>query len=254
MAGLGQYIYDLILRATDEDYPDIVHLPHTLAAIASYRSWRKEEGQPVNWFYDLVVSYWSHSQGGGCVGKGYLVGFQNMSLLTNPKHLKFHLIGYLLTYWSPRNIVYRTVNQPLNPARLFCVAMDSLDASTTACGLIDVGRKMHPKNNLLPYVTAILLMQSGAAVRWLDAKCRGKEVKSFLANPGSGVTKSALLALLWWHLGVGQKRNRVLVLLNVIWIGLDLIQDASGCDAFAHVHKPVVPVLQALERSLCLGQ
>lgn len=250
----GQYIYDLCIRATDRDYPDIIHFPHTLAAMATYRQWRKNEGQPNQWLYDLVASYWTHSQGGGCIGKGYQVGFHNIGTLSNPKHMSFHLIGYLLTYFSPRDVIYRMVSQPRHPLRLICVGMDSLDGNTTACGLIDVGRKMHPTNSLLPYVTAVLLMNTGATVRWLDAKCRGREPKCFLATPGSNITKPALLAMLWWHLGVGPKRNNVLVLLSVIWTALDLVQDVSGFDAFAQLHLPFLAVLRALQRIFNLGE
>merc|ERR1719238_2200472 len=172
-------------------------MPHTLISMANYRQWRQLEGQPLNWLYDLVISYWSHSQGGGSCAKGLQLGFHNMSFMTNPKHLKFHLIGYLLTYWSPRNIVYRIVSQPRHPLRLFCVAMDALDANTTQCAMIDVGHKLHSNNNLLPYVVTILMCHFGSLVRWLDAKIRGKDVKTWLTEPGSGVTRAFLLTFLY---------------------------------------------------------
>lgn len=119
--------------------------------------------------------------------------------------------------------------------------------------LIDVGRKLHPENTLLPYVTGVALYQSGAAVRWLDTKCRGKDVNGFLLAPGSGVTKGVLLALLWSLWGHGQKRDRNMVRICGLYTFLDLLTDISGFDAFAGLHKPLVPLLQVLRRILCLG-
>lgn len=255
MSGLGDFWYKLILQAVDEDYPDFIHLPHTLISTASYRRWRNKEGQPSQWLYDLVMSYWTHSQGGGAVCKGWLMGMNQMSWLTNPKHLSFHALGYLLIYWSPRNFIDRMVGTPRHPLRLCCVALDGLDAATTTCALIDAGRKLHPKNNVLPYIMGVLCYQTGAIVRWAEARLRGKDMKCILAAPGSGVTKGVVIAFLWGLLrNSGPQRNRNLVALTTLAMFLDVIEDAFGFDAYANVHKPIVPVLQALQKSLSLGE
>lgn len=233
MSGLGDYWYKLIIRATDEDYPDIIHLPHVLISMTSYRQWRKQEGQPFQWLFDLVVSYWSHSQAGGAFCKGLLVGWDNLSLHTNPKHLQFHVIGYLITYFSPRNFVDRMVATPRHPARLFCLMMDALDANTSLFGLMDLSRKLHPANNVLPYIVGVLGLQGGAIVRWMESRLRGQNVKALLAAPGSGVTKGLVLALLWSWMGYGQTRNRNLVALSTIFTFLDVLQDAFDFDVYA---------------------
>lgn len=250
------WYYNLVIETTDADYPDIIHIPHIFASVTAYRQWRKGEGQPNKWLYDLVVSYWSHSQGGGAIGKGNLLGNHTISYVINHKHLKYHLFGYLLSYWSPKDIVYRTISQPLNPLRLFCVFMDALDANTTCCALVDVGRKMHPDNSLLPYVTSALLCQTGATIRWLDAKSRGKHTPGILVAPNSSLTKNLLIAFLWWHFGRpgGQNRNRNLVLISTIMTGLDMLQEITGFNAFANLHKPLVPALQALQTTFSLGE
>jgi len=183
------------------------------------------------------------------VGKGLILGHTTINTFVNPKHMQFHLIGWFLTYFSPRNIVYKMVMTPRHPLRLFCLAMDSLDATTTTCALIDAGRKQYPNNALVPYVVGVAIFHSGAAFRWLDAKCRGKSVKSFLAAPGSGFNKAMVLALLWWYLGRGQKRIRIMMWLSAIFTFLDLAQDVSGFDAFKDLHRPVQLAFEAVEPS-----
>lgn len=253
MAGLGEAWYKLVLRAVDVGYPEIVHFPHVLISVTTYRQWRNKEGQPVQWLYDLVMSYWTHSQGGGAAAKGFIMGNSQISTLTNPQHLQFHVLGYLLTYWSPANFVDRMVAMPWNPLRLGCVMMDSLDANTTVCALIDAGRKIQPQNTVLPYVTSVLCYQFGAIVRWAEQRLRGKDVKCILAAPGSGVTKGLLQAFLWSFLRNGPKRDRNLVGLCTLMTLLDVLSDMFNFDPYESVHKPIVPVLQALQKSLSLG-
>jgi len=250
---MASFLYNLILEATDRNYPDIVHFPHAVLSLVAYRQWRKAEDQPVQWLHDLVLSYWSHSMAGGCIGKGMLLGHQTFAFMTDPKQLKFHLTAYLLAYWSPRNIAYRALSQPLNPLRLFCVTMDSIDANTTVCGLVDLARKLHPNNHLLPCIVGVFAYQTGALVRWIDAKFRGKDAKSLLLEPGCGVTKSSLIALLWWYLGVGKNRDRNLAAFVCSLGVLDLTEELFGVDAFEVVHTPVVPVLKALQKNFSLG-
>ncbi|CAK0835723.1 unnamed protein product, partial [Prorocentrum cordatum] len=124
---LGRAARDLILRATDVDYPLAVH-----------------------WLYDLVVSFYSHSQGGGAGAKALLEGTSIVSYIARSDYTCCQVLAWLAVYWSPFDVVYRALATPRHPARLACVSMDALDAITTACAMVDKAAGVHPRNALLP--------------------------------------------------------------------------------------------------------
>eukprot|EP00441_Pelagodinium_beii_P007302 CAMPEP_0197701874 /NCGR_PEP_ID=MMETSP1338-20131121/123805_1 /TAXON_ID=43686 ORGANISM="Pelagodinium beii, Strain RCC1491" /NCGR_SAMPLE_ID=MMETSP1338 /ASSEMBLY_ACC=CAM_ASM_000754 /LENGTH=163 /DNA_ID=CAMNT_0043285633 /DNA_START=400 /DNA_END=891 /DNA_ORIENTATION=+ len=135
--------------------------------------------------------------------------------------------------------------------------MDSLDAVTSLAGLVDAARRKQPGNLLAPVMVGIVLYNSGSIYRLLDERSRGKATASFLYEPGSGVSRGVVMALLYWYLGHGfcggQQRNKALVALTIFYILFDLFQDATGVDAFANAHKPMLSCLSALHDHFQLG-
>lgn len=256
MAGLWQWWYDLILAAADKGYPDVIHLPHSLISVANFRQWRRAEGEPDQWLYDLVASFWCHSQGGGCMSKGTLLGHHTIGIITNDKYLLFHALAYVASYWSPRDVVYRMLLQPRHPLRLICVTLDSLDAHTTAIALVDHARKAHPANPLLPYLASVLLYHGGSLFRWADTRLRGKPAKTFLSAPGTGMTKAVVVAFLWLRTRAegGLARDRAMVAICTAMTCLDLLEEVFGFrNPLEDVHRPAAAFLQILRRSLSLG-
>lgn len=253
-----QAIHDLILDATDKGYPPIVHFPHAIISIANYRTWRASDKEPSQWLYDMLIPFFSHSQGGGACVNTLLTGENPIKYITRWDMTHFHFFAYILTYWSPYDIVYRMVECRWHPLRFFCLTMDSLDAITTTCAVVDKAMSLHPKNRLLPIMTGIVMFNSGAFFRGLDGLGRGKINKSFLATPpNSGVMKGSMLAALYLYFGRmfqgGQHRNRSVVALSVLVVALDILEDIFGFDVFAHLHKPLHAVLKMLQASLKLG-
>lgn len=242
---------DLVLTATDKDYPALVHLPHSIISVARYRRWRLEEGEPAAWLYDFFVSFFSHSQGGGAGCKALIEGRLLTSYICRWDYTHFHFLAFLLSYWSPCDIVYRAMMQPRHPARLFCVAFDALDGITTTCAMVDNAVELHPRNKFLPAVMGIVLYNTGALVRWLDEKARGKSSKVFLAEPGSGVARGVVLAALYLYFGRmlkgGKSRNFVLVLMSMLEVVLEVCEDAWDFDAFAALHGPAAAALKPLQ-------
>lgn len=258
MAALMQAVPDLIMRATDRDYPPILHLPHALVSVAGYRSWRAAEGEPRHWLCDLLVSFYTHSQGGGAGAKTLLQGGSPVNYITRWDYSHYHLLAYVLTYWSPRDVVYKALASPMHPLRLSCVALDTVDTVTTTCALVDLGVRLHPKNRLLPAMVGVVLYNSGAFFRWLDRLGRGKETGSFLQTPPrSSVTRGAALAVMYYYLGHlhrgGKRRNSSVIALTVAVVCLELLENILGFDGFARLHEPVHAVLKALQSTFQLG-
>merc|ERR1719210_2994218 len=86
-----------------------------------------------------------------------------------------------------------------HPARVLCVGLDALDGVTSLCGVIDLGFQRHPRNRLVPMMVGVLMYNMGSLARWLDGRSRGKPAKSFLAEPGSGVTRGGVVAYAALH-------------------------------------------------------
>lgn len=248
---------ELALRATDVQYPRIVHFPHCLRVLTEYRKWRASEGEPRQWLFDLVMSFWSHSMGGGATGVSFVRGKPLLSYMANRDYTVFHFLAYLATYWSPHDIVFRTLSTPRHPLRLLCISGDALDEITTLIQLVDAGFKSFPNEPLLPLISGILLFNTGSVVRCLDQRCRGRKVKSFLSEPGSGVTRGVTLAVTYCMLGRsawrGRHRDRVLVVLSWLYVSLSLAEDSFGFDAFARLHEPGLAFLKLLQRAFSLG-
>jgi len=257
MGSLGKLFSELALRAADRDYPPIIHVPHALISIATYRQWRSAEGEKHQWLYDLVLSFFSHSQGGGVASVTVLDNKNPVSAGVRWDYIHYHLLAYLISYWSPKDIVYKMLQRHRNPFRLTCVAFDTLDAITTLCALVDKGLKVHPHNQVLPAITGIVLFNSGSLFRWLDQRCRGKPAKTFLAEPGSGVTRGIILALIYRYFGhsfmQGKHRNTALVTLSLLVTVLGVLEESFNFDAFAHAHYPVHSLLRAVCHRLELG-
>jgi hypothetical protein len=259
MAQALKMIGDLALETADRGYPLIVHIPHSLISVATYRQWREKEGVAPEWLYDMCVSMFTHSQGGGIGIKTVLMGQFPLSYLASRWDFVWvQVLSYLANYWSPFDVVNRILVQPKNPLRLFCVTMDATDAFGSMCGLIDYARKTFPENKLLPAMVGVILFSTGQFIRSLDSRSRGLPGKSFLATPSfPGVPLGIVFSSLYQYFGYeyqqGKHRDKALKSLTLLFVTYKLLDDALGFDAFARIHEPVVAFLQVLRRVLKLG-
>lgn len=261
MAQALKMIGDLALETADKGYPLIVHIPHSLISVATYRQWREKEGVAPQWLFDMFVSMFTHSQGGGVGVKTVLTGqFPLHYLASRWDYVWVQVFSYVVNYWSPFDVVNRMLVQPKNPLRLFCVTMDATDAFGSMCGLIDYARKTFPENKLLPSMVAVILFSTGQFVRSLDSRTRGLSAKSFLATPSfPGISLGLLFSSLYQYFGYeyqgGKHRNKALTSLTLLFVLYKLLDDAFGFDALAHLHEggPVVAILKVLRSVFKLG-
>jgi len=256
----AQAFWDLTLRATDESYPLVVHIPHSLVSVANYRNWRTSEGVPAQWLYDMVASCFFHSQGGGILTKCMLEGKSPLhDFATNTDYVWVQVLAYVANYWSPFDIVHRALAQPRNPCRMICIAFDAFDAITATFGAVDSCRSAFPAGKLLPIMAGITMFNGGAFWRHLDLLSRGKQSKTFLAAPGAGVTKGAVWTALYWFSAYGYQggthRNRSLVLLTALFCILELIEDYFDFDPLGwdNAHSPLLTLLGKLRKTFKLG-
>lgn len=252
-----QVARDALTKIADEDYPAIIHIPHSFISMANYREWREEERQPRQWLFDLVMSFFSHSQGSGAMCTSLISGKTLESFGIRPDYSHYHFIVYLLTYWSPRDIVYRIMSTPRHPLRLFCIFADALDGVSTVGAVVDSAIAAQPGNKLLPVLGCIILYAGSQIFRHLDYLRRGVPSVSFLACASSDVTRGALLGSLYYFFGHmfqrGRQRNRVLISLCVIESVVELLEDIYDFDAYERLHLPGLAMLQYLRKAFSLG-
>lgn len=287
MGSLAQYVANVIIRARDgPGYPEIIHIPKSLVSIARYRQWREGDGEARRWLYDLVVSLYTHSLGGG-VGKDcFLVGFNQIFLLAlRWDWVWVQLLSYTANYWSPYDIVYRTMTQRGNPFRAFGLAMDAADTMTATAAAVDMCRSKFPENKLIPVMIGGIMFNSSSFFQMLDvrgrgfskagapriqgrrgsatwdkvdmAKLAGKPTKVWLAEPTAGLTRGVVCACAYWYLAHGFRggkcRNQAVVFLTALYVLIEMLEEVYEFNAFRHLHKPALSFLSALRRNFNLG-
>merc|ERR1739845_256382 len=121
------------------------------------------------------------------------------------------------------------------------------DTMTCLIKNVDKCRRSYPNSYLLPVILGVVHMHGAATFQMLDRRSRGIEHKSFLARPGSGVTRGVVLCLLYWYFGRGFRggkyRNVTMFIMTVAYTILELCEDSFKFDAFANVHKPILAFL-----------
>jgi len=259
MAAIFRAFAALTLRAAKEDYPLLLHIPHSLVSIARYRRWRSHQGLPPCWLYDAIVSLLTHSQGGGITAFSLLQGNVPWHYFAcRSDYVQVHFASYIAVYWSPVDIVYKYLANADNLFRWFCEGCDALDIAAGLCGLIDISQSKYPTNYLLPVLVGITYFNSGQVYRTLDQRSRGDtKVSSFLTAPGTAVVKGALISQIYLLLGhrfrSGRHRDSAIVAVASLYVGLTLLETCYGFDGFAEIHAAVKPVLQGLRDTLKLG-
>lgn len=251
----GDAFSSFILRVAGGDYLKIVHVPNKLLNLAKYRAWRAEEGEPDRWFYDLVGSNMTHTDPGGIMADCIVSGHNPVHwVATCPVHLvEVQILSYFANYWMPGDIVYNNLMQHRNPFRLFCVVMGKIDAYTCIIKNVDKCRTLHPGAMTLPIIMGVGLFNASSVFQMLDRRSRGISEKSFLAEPGSGVTCGVVCPLVYWYLGYGfqggKHRDKAAVLLTLLFTVIGFLEDFFEFDAFAHLQTPIVALAKAIGRN-----
>jgi len=212
----------------------------------------------MQFLYDVIASYFCCSMGCGVMVKQLHTGSAFPSYILAKDHLHFHLLAFLATNFAPRDFVYRLLSKQ-GPCRSLFLTCDVIDATTAVSGLVRAGHEAHPGNVLLPFLTGILCYNGSSLFRWMDARGRGQNPKTFLAEPGSRVTRGVIVAFIAWYFGhiykggVARIRNRTTILLTLAEIVISSLEDIYNFDAFAGVHSMVVRMVRKLPATFNLG-
>jgi len=175
---------------THPGYPWTIQVPHSLAAPGSFRqSFTEEEWAEVSVWHKLIGGYFCHGYGASFL-RDALVGVAP-SLISHPTVPKYFIIGWLLTYYSPGDIVYRVTQTKKHPVRLLMLFGETVDATTTCLGSFEKAARLHPNGHWLgPYACAFLVTMGGSMVRYAERKGRGWNVKTEWTNPTGLIQKS----------------------------------------------------------------
>lgn len=175
---------------THPGYPGTIQLPHAVAATASFRrSFTPEAWSTLPFWHRLFGAYFCHGYGGSCLRD--LLLSRPPSLTAHPTVPAYFLAGWLLTYYSPCDIVYRIVEQPRHPLRLALIFGETVDAATTIFGAFETTKKLQPQAPLAPYAIAMLVSMGGSMFRYFERRGRGMQVKAEWTHPTGGVQSSA---------------------------------------------------------------
>eukprot|EP00439_Symbiodinium_sp_Y106_P075700 s388_g15.t1 len=211
-----------------------------------YRDWQDSTSLPRRWLFDLIVSLFTHSMGGGISCKALLEGhLPHHYLAARWDFCWVHTLMYCLTYFSPGDIVFRAMNGRRSPLRLLCVVADSFDAVTTLCGVVAAGYKRFPLNHLLPAMLGAVLFSGGSFFRCLVTQSWAEMP---IVAPTAVMARGAIAATLFWWFGLvlhkGKWRSQALMTLTWLWIGLDLLADHLNCDPDDLVAKNITRLHQ----------
>lgn len=241
---------------THPGYPWTIQFPHAIAATGSFRrSFSAEDWAELPIWHKLIGAYFCHGYGASVL-RDALVG-SAPSLIAHPTVPSFYLLGWFLTYFSPKDVVYRITQQPRNPLRLIMIFGETVDATTTILGSFEKAKRLHPNAGpFSPYACAFLVTMGGSMVRYVERKGRGWSVKAEWTKPTGLIQKGlayiAAYGLLRRRFGVDFARLWVTLFTCMVALWAELVDDPDFNPA-AWLVDAMVARISRVATALSLG-
>lgn len=194
LPGLTALPYLSTVVKTRTAYPWMIVLPHCIVAHSTYRynhcSTATPEQPPPDRLQALVLSFSLYGFGGSVLAD--LAMGLPVTALAHVRIVPSHVIAWLLVWYSPADVVYRTYHMdkkimdehdenntpasslPLRDVRqilrCFLLMAEAIDAVMTPLGrMARAARELH-QHGLTPLVAGILAGSGGAAVRYMAGR------------------------------------------------------------------------------------
>eukprot|EP00927_Polykrikos_kofoidii_P012051 TRINITY_DN15173_c0_g2_i2.p1 TRINITY_DN15173_c0_g2~~TRINITY_DN15173_c0_g2_i2.p1 ORF type:complete len:267 (-),score=28.60 TRINITY_DN15173_c0_g2_i2:99-899(-) len=218
---------------THPGYPWSIQVPHVLATASGYRqSISPERWSKVPLWEKLIVAYFCNGYGGSTMVDLFLM--RPPAMVSSPTIPSYYLAGCFLTFYSPKDLIYKWTQQRLHPLRTLMVFGDSVDGWSTPLGIFESVVERYPNNWAAPYVCAILANVGSGVFKFFERRGRGEQFKMEWSKPTGGIQRSMgyilIYAVLRRRFGVKFARLVVVFCASLIDVGCDLI----GADSDAH--------------------
>mmetsp|Transcript_5736 Transcript_5736/g.12505 ORF Transcript_5736/g.12505 Transcript_5736/m.12505 type:complete len:414 (-) Transcript_5736:39-1280(-) len=163
------FISAVILTRTS--YPWLVVLPHCIVAAASYRKEKTSNAgnagnQQLHYTCSFAMAFFCCGFGGSIVSD-VLMGLP-VTALGHSRIVPCWIVGWLLVWHSPRDIVFRLITSKSSVAFYFMNACEALDDVTTPMGRVSRSARELSNKGVAPVVAGILAGCGGAAIRYVE--------------------------------------------------------------------------------------
>lgn len=179
---------------TRTSYPYLVVIPHCIVAAASYRSLRGDQSPSVQ-SLGLGFICWGF---GGSIVSDVLMGLP-ATALGHARIIPSYLLGWLLVWYSPADIVYRHLSDRQSFVHHLLIACEAVDSVTTPMGRISRAARELNNKFTAPLAAGLLAGVGGGILRTVVLE--GEKAPLYAALE-TGVWKTLGYSLLWWFMVV----------------------------------------------------
>jgi hypothetical protein len=195
---------------TRTSYPYLVVLPHCIVACCCYRSEidqrTKHNRVPPVFLSSFGLSFVCYGFGGSILSD-LLMGLP-VTALGHARIVPCYILGYLLTWYAPLDIVYTQWYQEQDKGSLWHIGLilaEAVDTVTTPLGRISRSARELQNKTTAPLVAGMLVGVGGAIIRYGErviVQGNVAQSKPSLAALQAGVWRTLGYTLLWWYLAV----------------------------------------------------
>lgn len=235
-------------------YPAEIQVPHAMMAAFSFRSsYSAEDWYALPIWHKVIGGFFCHGYGGTTCRD--LVFTTPPSIASHINVPKFWIIGMVLTYYSPSDIIYRHISEPKSLGGALVRFVESCDVSTTICGAFEKGARLQRDSPTAPYVAAMAAALGGGIFRWFERKGRNVPVTTEWCKPTGSIQKATvyIAAYAFFRGKIGVRRARLYICtfrLIVDMIGLFRGEDS---DPAVHLTEALLQLFDRLKIVLSLG-
>lgn len=191
---------------TRTSYPYLVVIPHCVASAAAYRSLRNNDN--LHYLTSFGIAFFCYGFGGSIVSD-VLMGLP-ATALGHPRIVPSYVLGWLLVWFSPGDIVYTLLQNQQSPVRWFLVACEAVDGVTTPMGRISRSARELSNKGTAPLMAGLLAGAGGAALRYGERVVLQGETGEHPAVSRAlemAVWRTLGYSVLWWWLVVYRCEN-----------------------------------------------
>lgn len=197
---------------TRTSYPYLVVVPHCIVAAATYRKERSNQKVKQHWLPSFGLAFLCYGFGGSIVSD-ILMGLP-VTALGHPRIVPCYVLGWVLVWYSPFDILYQTYSDPTSFLHYFLNACEAVDSVTTPMGRVARGARELQNKLTAPILGGFFAGIGGGMIRYVERvvlqNSQGQAAPSLKALE-AGVFKTLGYATLWWWLVVYRCEYDVLV-------------------------------------------
>ena len=189
---------------TRTSYPYLIVIPHCIVSACAYRSEiEKRSKVPVHFLSSFGLTFFCYGFGGSIISD-ILMGLP-VTALGHTRIVPCYVLGYLLTWYSPCDIIYSAYSDPRSFPHIFLILAEAIDTVTTPLGRISLSALELQNQVTAPLMAGLFAGVGGSVIRYAERVILqgfAHEAKPSLAALEFGVWRTLGYSILWWWLVV----------------------------------------------------